>query len=259
LTTLQHVFSQTSIVLFNSIVIIDLLRAKFVVKQIIKELTITLLLQNSNKCFIRTSQESKSIKKVINYIRNFYDEENISNIYSNLLFRLLRRVEKQTNILKLIEKNLNKYLIATIARKERRQQCNTIVVNNIIKLITTRDCKTIISMRAQQITKLVVVKAKQEIQQITKKIVANVLKIAKKKITKTIRIAKRFKKKSQNKTKKKIFVAKKAIVATKKQEHKTKKIANVTKQVAKTTITKIIVAKIKITKNVETNKKTTHN
>jgi len=108
-------------------------------------------------------------------------------------------------------------------------------------------------MRAQRIAKLVVIKTKQEIQRIAKKIVANVLKIAKKKIAKTIRIAKRSKKRNQDKTRKKIFVARKTIVVAKKQERKTKKIANVTKRVAKTTITKIIIAKTKITKNIETN------
>ena len=165
---------------FNSTIIIDLLRAKFAIKQAIRELAITLLLQNSNKYFIKISQESKLIKKVINYIRNFYNEENIFNIYSNLLFRLLRRVEKQTNTLKFIKKNLNKYLIATIARKEHCQQYNTIVVNNITKLVTIRDCKAIIFIYTQQIAKFAIVKTKQEIQQVAKKIVANILKIAKK-------------------------------------------------------------------------------
>jgi len=65
------------------------------------------------------SQESKFIKKVINYICNFYSKENIFNVHSNLLFRLLRKVEKQTNTLKLVKKNLNKCLITIIVRKER--------------------------------------------------------------------------------------------------------------------------------------------
>jgi len=76
---------------------------------------------------------------------------------------LLKKVEKQIDTLKLIKKNLNKYLIATIVRKEYCQQYNIVVVNNIIKLIIARNCKAIISMRTQQIAKLVVVKTKQEI------------------------------------------------------------------------------------------------
>jgi len=93
-------------------------------------------------------QESKSIKKVINYICNFYNEKSIFNVHSNLLFRLLRRVEKQTNTLKFIEKNLNECLIAIVARKERCQQRNIVVVNNITRLVTTRNYKAIISIRA---------------------------------------------------------------------------------------------------------------
>jgi len=104
---------------FNLVVIINLLRAKFAIKQIVKELTITLLLQNFNKYFIKTSQRSKFIKKIINYICNFYDKKSIFNMYLNLLFCLLRKIKKQTNTLKLIKKNLNKYLIAIVARKER--------------------------------------------------------------------------------------------------------------------------------------------
>ncbi len=78
-----------------------------------------LLLQNSNKYFIKILQELKSIKKIINYICNFYNKKSIFNIYSNLLFSLLKRVEKQTNNLKFVKKNLNKYLTTIVARKER--------------------------------------------------------------------------------------------------------------------------------------------
>ena len=163
-TTLQHVFVQTGIVSFNSVVIIDLLRAKFAVKQAVKESAITLLLQNSDKYFIRILQESESIKKVINYICNFYSKKSIFNIYSNLLFCLLRRIEKQTDTLKFVEKNLNKYLTATVARKERCQQCSTVVANNITESVTTRDCRTIVSIYIQQIAKLAVVKTEQKIQ-----------------------------------------------------------------------------------------------
>ncbi len=205
------------------------------------------------------SQELKSIKKVINYICNFYCKKSIFNIYSNLLFCLLKTIKRQTNTLKLVTKNLIKYLIATTTRKERCQQYSTIIVNNIIESIIARDCKTIIFIYMQQITKLVVIKVKQKIQQTTKKIVANILKIAKKKTTKTICIAKRSKKRSKNKTKKEIFVAKKTIVATKRQERKTKKIVNIVKQAKQTITTKIIVAKTKITKNTKTNKKTIYN
>jgi len=67
------------------------------------------------------------------------------------------------------------------------------------------------------------------------------------------------KKEVKIKLKKKIFVAKKTIVITKKQEYKTKKIANTTKQIAKTIIIKITIVETKITKNIETNKKTTYN
>ncbi len=77
------------------------------------------MLQDSNKYFIKILQKSKLIKKVINYICNFYNKESIFNIYSKLLFCLLKRIEKQTNTLKLIKKKLREYLIATIARKER--------------------------------------------------------------------------------------------------------------------------------------------
>lgn len=118
------------------------------------------MLQNLNKYFIRILQKSKSIKIVINYICNFYCKESIFNIYSNLLFRLLKRVEKQTNTLKFVKKKLNKYLIATIARKKRCQQYSIVVVNNVTKLVIIKDYKVIVFVRTQQIAKLVVIKTK---------------------------------------------------------------------------------------------------
>jgi len=72
-----------------------------------------------DKCFIRMLQESKSIKKIINHICNFYNKESIFNVHSNLLFHLLRKVKKQTNTLKLVKKNLNKCLTAIVVRKKR--------------------------------------------------------------------------------------------------------------------------------------------
>jgi len=121
------------------------------------------LFQNLNKYFLRTSRESKLIKKVINYIVDFYREKSIFNMYLELLFRLFKRTKKQANTLKLVIQDLNKCLIATIVRKERRLQRDIVVVINIIKSIMTKDCKHIISMHAQRVEKLVVVKAKQKI------------------------------------------------------------------------------------------------
>ncbi len=257
--TLQHVFARTGIVSFNSAVVIDLLRAKFAVKQAAKESAITPLLQDSDKYFIRTPQEPEFIKKVINYICNFYSEESIFNVHSDLLFCLLKKVEKQTDTLKLVEKNLNKCLTATAARKERRQQRSTVAVNNVTESVTARDCRAIIFIHVQQIAELAVVKTEQEIQRVAKKIAADVLKTAKKKTIETTRAAKRSEKRNQDKTRKKTFVARKAVAAAKKQKRKTKKIANATKRAAKTAVTKITVAETEITKNIETDKKAAHN
>jgi len=63
-------------------------------------------------------QKLKLIKKVINYICNFYCKKNIFNIYLNLLFCLLKIIEKQTNTLKFITKNLTKYLTIIVVYKE---------------------------------------------------------------------------------------------------------------------------------------------
>lgn len=93
----------------------------------------------------------------------------------------------------------------------------------------------------------------------TKKTATNALKVARKKTTKTTRVAKRFEKRSKNETRKEIFATRKAIALTKRQKRKTKKIANVIKKVAIATITKITIAKAKMTKNIEANKKTTYN
>jgi len=148
---------------FNFAIVINLLRTKVVVKQVVRKLKTTSSLQILNKCFLRTSRESQLIKKVINYIVDFYREKSIFNVHLELLFRLFKRTKKQTNTLKLVMQNLNKCLIAIIARKERRLQRSIVVVTNVIKSITTRDCKHIISICAQRVEKLVVVKVEQKI------------------------------------------------------------------------------------------------
>lgn len=60
------------------------------------------------------------------------------------MFYLLRKVEKQTNNLKLVKKNLNKYLTIIVIYKERYYQYNTIIANNTIKLIIAKNYKTIV-------------------------------------------------------------------------------------------------------------------
>jgi len=257
--TLRHAFARTGIVPFNPAVVIDPLRAKFAARQAARGSTITPPPQNSDECFIRTPQGPESIKKVINHIRDFYGEEGTFNVHPDLLFRLLRRVEEQADTLKLIEKDLNECLTATAARKERRQQRGTVAANNVTGPVTARDCRAMVSMRAQRIAELAVAKAEQEVQRVAKKLAADALKAAKKKATETTRAAKRSEKRSQDKTRKEAFAARKAIAAAKKQEREAKKIANATKQAAKTAATKVTAAEAEVTKDIEADEEATHN
>ena len=224
---------------FNLAIVIDLLRVKVVARQVVREQEITSLSPNLDECFLRTPQEPKSIKKVINHVLDFYRKENTFDVHSNLLFRLFKRTKEQANTLKLVTQDLNECLTTTIARKERRLQRDTIVANNVIEPMTTRDCKHMVSTRAQRIEKLVVAKAKQETQRATRKTIANALKTIKRIAMKATRDAKRSKKRTKIKTKKEIYVARKVVVATKRQERKTKKTANVAKRVEQKIIKRI--------------------
>jgi len=180
-------------------------------------------------------------------------------MYLELLFRLFKRTKKQANTLKLVIQDLNKYLIAIIARKERCLQRNIVVITNVIKSITIRDCKYIISMRVQRVEKLVVAKVEQNFLKAIKKTITNALKIAKRTTIRTTRASKRSKKRAEIKVKKEIFVAKKVVFVAKRQECKTKRIVNVAKRVVSTIAKKIIVAETKIIKSIETNKKIAYN
>jgi len=224
---------------FNSTIVIDSLRAKVVARQVVKGQETTSLSPNLDKCFLRTPRESKSIKKVINHVLDFYREKSIFNVHPNLLFRLFKRTKEQANTLTLVTQDLNECLIATMVRKERRLQRDTIFVNNVIGPMTTRDCKHMISTRAQRIEKLAIAKAKQETQRATRKTIANALKTIKRIAMKATRDAKRSKKRTKIKTKKEIYVARKVVVATKRQERKTKKTANVAKRVEQKIIKRI--------------------
>jgi len=238
---------------FNSAVVIDSLRAKVVAQQVIKEQETTSSSPNLDECFLRTPQEPKSIKKVINHVLDFYRKENTFDVHSNLLFRLFKRTKEQANTLKLVTQDLNECLTATATRKERRLQRDTIVANNVIEPMTTRDCKHMVSTRAQRIEKLVVAKAKQETQRVARKAIANALKIVKRIAMKTTRDAKRSKKRAKMKTKKEIYVARKAVVAAKRQEREAKKAANVAKRAKQATTKRVIVVETITIKNTKAN------
>jgi len=192
-STLRHAFARTSIVPFNPAIVIDSLRAKVVARQAIKGQETTPSSLDLDECFLRTSQGPKLIKKVINHLRDFYREEGIFNMHLDLLFRLFKRTKKQADTLKLVTQDLNECLTATVARKERRLQRDTIVANNVIEPVTTRDCRHMVSTRAQRIEELVVAKAKQEIQRAARKAIEDALKAIKRIAMKAIRDAKRFK------------------------------------------------------------------
>jgi hypothetical protein len=257
--TLRHAFARTGIVPFNPAVVIDPLRAKFADRQAARGSAITPPPQDPDECFIRTPQGPQSIKKVINHIHDFYGEEGTFNVHPDLLFRLLRRVEEQADTLKLVEEDLNECLIATAARKERRQQRGTVAANNVTGPVTARDCRAMVSVRAQRIVELVVAKAEQEVQRVAKKVAADALKAAKKEATEATRAAKRSEKRSQDEARKVAFAARKAVAAAKKQEREAKKIANATKRAAKTAATKIIAAEAEVTKDIEVDEEAAHN
>jgi len=238
---------------FNLAIVIDLLRVKVVARQVVREQEITSLSPNLDECFLRMPRGSKSIKKVINHVLDFYRKEGIFNVHSNLLFRLFKRTKKQANILKLVTQDLNECLTTTIARKERRLQRDTIVVNNVIGPVITKDCKHMVSTRAQRIEELVVVKAKQETQRVARKAIANALKTIKRIAMKATRDAKRSKKRAKIKTKKEIYVARKVVVVAKRQEREAKKAANVAKRAKQATTKRVIVAKTMMIKNTKAN------
>jgi len=238
---------------FNPAIVIDSLRAKVVAQQAVKGQEITSSSPNLDECFLRTPRGPKSIKKVINHVLNFYREEGTFNVHSNLLFRLFKRTKEQANTLKLVTQDLNECLTTTIARKERRLQRDTIVVNNVIGLVTTRDCKHMISTRVQRIEELVVVKVEQETQRATRKTIVDALKAVKRIAMKATRDAKRSKKRAKMKTKKEIYVARKVVAVAKRQEREAKKAANVAKRAEQATIKRVIVAKTMIMKNTKAN------
>jgi len=252
--TLRHAFARTGIVPFNSAVVIDPLRAKVAARRS----NITQPPQDPDDCFIRTPQGPESIKKVINHIRDFYREEGTFNVHPDLLFRLLKRVERQTDTLKLIEKNLKECLIAIAARKDRRQQRGTIAANNVTGPVTAKDCRAMISMRAQRIAELAAAKAEQEVQRAAKKAAANALKTAKREALEATRAAKRSEKRSQDEARKEAFAARKAVVAAKRQERETKKIVNVAKRAEKAATTKVNAAENEVTKNTKADEEAMH-
>ncbi len=257
--TLRHAFARTGIVPFNPLVVIDPLRTRLAVRQAATRRQITPPPQDPDECFIRTPQGPESIKKVINHIRDFYREEGIFNVHPDLLFRLLKTVEEQADTLKLVTEDLTECLTATAARKERRQQRGTIAANNITGPVTARDCRAMISMRAQRTTELAAAKAEQEVQRAAKKIAADALKAAKKEATEATRAAKRSEKRSKDEARKEAFAARKAVAATKRQEREAKKVANAAKRAEQAAAAKVTVAEAEVAKDTEADEEAAYN